>query len=189
MSEIPEVFTGGWVRQGISLDGGPFREDAVVWWLQGPVIHADLRVPRVPTTTTVGSTCFAGLTSWDGAALTWTRKIDLEKYDGVDTGMATWDGEDLLEAGEFDNGDGTTTSYVERWVRLADSTDTLWVEERDGLCAVRAGVYALTISDEREKGGGFHGTAWIWSGDDWTMHHTLADTSPAPSPADVWALR
>src|SRR5690242_14155689 len=104
MPEIPDVFTGGWVRQGISLNGGPFREDAVVWWLQSPLIHADLRVPKDGTDGTVGPTCFAGVTSWDGAALTWTRRLDLEEYDGVDIGTVTWDGEDLLEAGEFGNG-------------------------------------------------------------------------------------
>jgi len=186
MSEIPDVFTGGWVRRGISLDGGPFREDAVVWWLQTPSIHADLRVPRDAD---VGPTCFAGVTSWDGSALTWTRRLDLEQYDGVDTGTATWDGEDLLEAGELDNGDGTRTTYVERWVRLRDSADPIWAEERDGLIAVRAGAYGLTVVDARAAGGGFQGTAWLWTDGHWAVHHTVPGAPPAPSPSDLRALR
>lgn len=185
MPDIPDIFTGAWVRRGLSLDGGPFQEDSVVWWLQGPLVHADLRVPI----NTGPSTCFAGVTAWDGAALTWTRAVDLEDYAGIDTGAVTWDGPDLLEAGQFDNGDGTTTRYVERWVRLPDSTGPVSTEVRGRTYVVRAGPYALTICDERADGGAFRGTAWEQSGDDWIVHHTLPDTALAPSPSDVWADR
>jgi hypothetical protein len=186
MSALPEAFTGAWMRNGISLDGGPFHEDAVVWWLQAPEMHADLRVPHDAAGP---STCFAGVTTWDGTALTWQRGVDLEHYDGVDSGIATWDGDDLLETGVFANPDGTTTAYVERWVRLPDSTGPLYAEERGGLHAVRAGAYALTISDDRPAGGPFRGTAWTWSGDRWMVHHTLAGAPLAIQPSDVWALR
>ena len=186
MSEIPEVFTGGWVRDGISLDGGPFREDSIVWWLQGPVVHADLRIPRDGDGP---STCFAGVTAWDGRALTWTREVDWEHYDGVDSGVATWDGDVLLETGVFVDAEGTTTTYQERWVRLPDSATPLCTERHGGLYAVRAGDYAVTIADERESGGAFRGTAWMWSGEGWTVHHTLPGAPLAVEPSDVWALR
>ena len=165
MSEIPAVFTGGWVRDGISLDGGPFREDSVVWWLQGPVMHADLRISQDGGGP---STCFAGVTTWDGTSLTWTRMVDLEHYAGVDSGVATWDGDVLVESGVFVDPDGTTTRYQERWVRLPDSASPLCTEEHEGVYAVRTGNYAITLSDERDAGGPFRGTAWIWSGGRWT---------------------
>lgn len=185
MPDIPDIFTGGWVRRGISLDGRPFHEDSIVWWLQGPRLHADLRV----AISGGPSTCFAGVTTWDGEALTWTRTIDLEHYAGIDTGTATWDGEDLLESGQFDNDDGTVTTYVERWVRLPGSSEPLWSQVQDDVYAVRAGAYALTICDRRPRGGSFLGTAWELTSGRWTVHHSLPVPELAVSPSDVWAQR
>lgn len=175
---IPREFTGGWFRRGISLDGEPPVEDAVVWWLQAPVQHADLRVPLTSGT----PTSFAGVTTWDGSALTWTREVDLEYFDGIDVGTTAWDGADLLESGTSENPDGTTMSYVERWVRLPGSEGPLWALRQGPLLVVRAGDYAITVVDERPAGGLFRSTAWSRCGSDWQVHHTLPGVPLAPAP-------
>ncbi|MCW2755098.1 MAG: hypothetical protein JWQ32_2509 [Marmoricola sp.] len=187
---IPAEFTGGWARQGIGIDGRPPVEDAVVWWLQAPVRHADL---RVPVSGTGPSTSFAGVTSWDGSALTWSRQVDLEHFDGTDVGTTTWDGEDLLESGTFSEPDGSTTDYVERWTRLPGSAAPLWALRRGAARLVRAGDYAITLADERVGGGVFTATAWSRSGNGWQVHHTLPGVPLAPAPPspegtdDSWA--
>jgi hypothetical protein len=176
---IPAEFTGGWARAGLSLDGGAFLEDAVVWWLQAPVRHADLRIPAVGTGPT---TSFAGVTTWDGSALTWTREIDLEHYDGADVGTTSWDGADLLESGTFEAEDGSTVRYVERWVRLPGRTGPLVAQCHGAVHLVRAGDYAITVSDERDSGGVFTATAWTRSENGWQVHHTLPGVPLAPVP-------
>ncbi|MCW2856750.1 MAG: hypothetical protein JWR52_2365 [Marmoricola sp.] len=176
---IPAEFTGGWVRGGIGFDGRPLVEDAVVWWLQAPLRHADLRVPVAPTGPVTG---FAGVTTWDGSALTWTRHVDLEHFDGVDVGTTTWDGEDLLESGTFVDLDGSTTAYVERWIRLPGSAEPLWALRRGTNRLVRAGDYAITVNDDRVGGGPFTATAWSRSGNGWQVHHTLPGVPLAPTP-------
>jgi hypothetical protein len=176
---IPAEFTGAWVRRGISLDGQAPVEDSVVWWLQAPVRHADLR-------TSIASpgplTSFAGVTTWDGSALTWTRHVDLEGFDGTDVGTTSWDGDDLLESGTFEGADGSTTSYVERWVRLPGSAGPLWALRCGDVHLVRAGDYAITVADERSAGGLFTATAWSLAGNDWQVHHTLPDAPLALAP-------
>jgi hypothetical protein len=177
---IPGVFTGGWVRRGISLGDQPPVEDAVVWWLQAPTLHADLRVPNdggEPLTS------FAGVTTWDGTALTWTRAVDLEHYDGVDVGTVAWDGADLLESGTFEDDSGLT-SYTERWVRLPGSEGPLQAMHRDEARLVRAGDYAITLDDLRSSGGPFVSTAWKRTPAGWRMHHTLPGMPLAPTPPE-----
>ncbi|MCW2785275.1 MAG: hypothetical protein JWP74_1792 [Marmoricola sp.] len=176
---IPAEFTGGWVRSGISLDGLPPVEDAVVWWLQAPVRHADLRLPVADQEP---PTSFAGVTTWDGSALTWSRELDLEHYDGVDVGTTSWDGADLLESGTFQGDDGSSVSYVERWVRLPGSSEPLCALSQGAVRLVRAGDYAITVSDERASGGLFTATAWTLVGDEWQVHHTLPGVPLAPAP-------
>lgn len=180
---IPAEFTGGWVRQGISIGDKPPGEDAVVWWLQAPTLHADLRVLLVDSgvDTSAGLTSFAGTTTWDGSALTWTRLVDLEGFDGTDTGVASWDGADLLESGTFSSGNGLTR-YTERWVRLPGSEGPLWACHRDEERLVRAGNYAITIADRRPSGGAFTATAWQLVGDQWQVHHTLPGVPLASTP-------
>src|SRR5690348_10458191 len=143
---IPEAFTGGWVRQGLSIDGGPFIESAVVWWLQTEEHHADLRIPMDRA---AQPTSFAGVTTWDGSALTWTRQVDLEDFDGSDQGTMTWDGADLIESGTWVQPDGSATAYVERWVRLPGSLAPLESAQVGTSHAVRAGDFAITICDDR----------------------------------------
>ncbi|MFL6059829.1 MAG: hypothetical protein ACJ72E_01265 [Marmoricola sp.] len=175
---IPEVFTGGWIRQGISLDDRPPAEDSVVWWLQTAVRHADLRVPHDPAG---GSTSFAGTTTWDGHALTWVREIDLEGYDGEDVGTVAWDGPDLLESGTFESGNGPT-AYTERWVRLPGSEGPLLSLRRGHERLLRAGSHAITQVDLRGSGGLFVATAWSLTQGGWEVHHTLPHVPLAPRP-------
>jgi hypothetical protein len=182
-NDIPGEFTGGWVRNGIAFDGQPATEDAVVWWLQTPTRHADLRVPRGDSGTPMS---FAGHTVWDGTALTWVREVDLDNSEDVDTGTTARDGPDLLESGSFEDADGTPRTYVERWVRLPGSEEPLWEFHDGSAYAVRAGEYAITLVDERPTGGVFRSTAWSVSGARWHVHHTLPGVPLAPTPAN-WA--
>jgi hypothetical protein len=162
---IPAELTGGWQRVSIAVGDGPPREDCSVWWLQAPSCHADLRVPIGEGAQPLA---FAGSTSWQEPALTWTPALSLDPTDEVDTGVISWDGADLLEEGTC-TVEGERVRYVERWRRLPGSTAPLLALERDGGRIVRAGRYALTLLDARPSGP-FVAVAWELRGDRWAEH-------------------
>lgn len=172
---IPREFTGGWVRDGISYDGGPFVEDTTVWWLQGPSRHADLRTPHGAGPVT----CFAGDTTWDGSALTWHHQLDLTPWPSTDLGAMSWEGDVLLETGSSTQ-DGRTTRYVERWVSLPDGESPLWTLRSATGWIVRTGAYALTVVDGRAAGGAFGVTAWVLRDGIWVADRAIGATTPAP---------
>ena len=101
---IPAEFTGGWVRASISLDGAEPFEDTLVWWLQSTSKHADLRLPLVEGEVI----SFAGTTTWEAPSLTWIPDLELVPNEFPDTGVVSWDGDDLLEA-------GPSSSTAPRW--------------------------------------------------------------------------
>lgn len=186
MSPIPTVFHGAWVRHGITVDGGPETEDAVVWWLQAPSLHADLRTP------TAGGevTCFTGVTTHAvtpaGETLTWTHDLDLAPWGTPDVGTVVWDGTDLLESGTFEQ-NGRAVPYTERWRRLPGGTSPLWALRSEQGRIVRAGNFALTVHDGRGSGGTFTATAWILEQDGWHPHRAWpagADTITPPYSLD-----
>lgn len=170
--------TGGWVRNGIALDGAAPLEDSLVWWLQAPTRHVDLRLPRQGTQAV---TCFAGITTWAAPSLTWTPDLQLEVSDAVDTGVCTWDGADLLEAGSFLSG-GREVGYVERWQRLPGSDGELLALSTAHGRLVRTGDYALTVLDDRGCGGAFVCVAWSREGSSWSVHHSWPAGALAPAP-------
>jgi hypothetical protein len=177
---IPVEMTGAWLRVSISLDGAAPGEESLVWWLQAPTRHCDLRVPLEPGSG-VGVMCFAGTTSWADQSLTWTPDLELDPSIDEDIGVITWDGDDMLEAGTFDD-NGRIVSYVERWRRLPDGDGIQLALSSPGGRLVRTGPYALTIVDERPAGGSFAAVAWTLQDGGWTVDHSWPAGATAPAP-------
>lgn len=175
---IAAEFTGGWLRVSMSLDGAPPFEDMVVWWLQSASKHADLRVPLTPAGDCIS---FAGTTAWDPPSLTWIPDLELVPSEFPDTGVVSWDGEDLLEAGSFVI-DGAEVPYLERWRRLPDTADPLLALSKPGGRIVRTGDLALTVVDERPTGGEFKAVAWRLINGAWTVNHCWPPEASAPRP-------
>ena len=174
---IPAEVTGGWIRASMSLDGGEPFEDTLVWWLQSSTRHVDLRVPHADGEVI----SFAGTTTWAAPSLTWVPDLQLVPSEFPDTGVVSWDGEDLLEAGTFII-DGSEVGYVERWQRLPDTRGPLQALSRPGGRLVRTGVLALTVVDERDSGGAFNVIAWRLVDDAWTLDHCWPPDASAPKP-------
>ena len=169
---------GGWIRAGIGFGGAAPTEPAVVWWLQAPSKHCDLRVPHRGSD---GLMAFAGTTSWLAPRLTWTPELELDPSVFADIGVISWDGADMIEEGAAIDGD-REISYVERWQRIPDSTGPLLALSREGGRIVRAGSVALTIVDERPLGGLFVAVAWRLSEAGWVVDHGWPLGAPAPPP-------
>ncbi len=177
---IPAEFTGGWLRVSMALDGAAPFEDMVVWWLQSASRHADLRVPLTPAGDCIA---FAGTTVSDPPSLTWIPDLERVPSEFPDTGVVTWDGEDLLEAGSFVI-DGADVRYVERWRRLPDTAGPLLALSRPAGRIVQTGALALTVVDERPTGGEFAAIAWRLIDGAWTRGHCWpAEASAARPPA------
>jgi hypothetical protein len=172
---IPAEFTGGWIRTSISRGSAPPGEDMIVWWLQSASRHADLRMPLTPGGEV---TSFAGTTVWTAPSLTWIPDLELVPSDFRDTGVVSWDGADLLEAGTSFTGVG----YVERWRRLPDTAGPLLALRKSAGRLVRTGSLALTVVDERPAGGAFSAVAWRLTDHGWTVEHRWPDDASAPPP-------
>jgi hypothetical protein len=165
----------------MAVGDGPPEESMDVWWLQAPSRHADLRTPRRAGSFADPVLSFAGTTTWDGAWLTWTPDLTLVPSDRPDTGLVSWDGDDLMEAGTFDD-DGVPVPYVERWRRLPDSATPMVALSSPGGRLVRTGAYALTILDRRDAGGAYTAVAWRLVDDAWTVERTYPHGGVAPPP-------
>lgn len=110
---VPSAYRGLWRRTFYGEPGGVCDTVSEVVWLQGPLWHADLRLPRqTPDFSGVtrladcsreqlvwlaGLTAFAGLTQVEGAHCTWHRYFDLNPTLERDTGLMTFLGENSLE--------------------------------------------------------------------------------------------
>ena len=169
---------GGWVRQGISLDGVDQAENTVVWWLQAPSKHCDLRVPYLDGD---GLMAFAGTTTWADPRLSWHPELELNPSIVDDVGVITWDGPDMIETGLCYQ-DGREVTYVERWQRLPSSQDELFALSTDTGRLVRAGSYALSIVDDRPNGGAFAAVAWTLTKNEWSVDHRWPADAVAPTP-------
>lgn len=175
---IPRGMWGGWIRSGIALDGAAPTEPALVWWLQAPSRHCDLRVPYEGAD---GLMAFAGTTSWSDPQLTWTPELELDPSVFADIGEITWDGPDMLETGTTTES-GREITYVERWQRIPNSSGPLLALSRPGGRIVRTGAVAQTIVDERALGGSFAAVAWRLDGANWLVDHCWPTGAQTPAP-------
>jgi len=174
----PDEFTGGWIRVSIALGNAAPLEDMLVWWLQSTSRHADLRVPLEAEGEGVA---FAGTTVWEPPSLTWLPALELTPSGFPDTGVVSWDGEELLERGTTVI-DGVSVPYLERWRRLPDTSAPLLALSRPGGRLVRTGNLALTLVDERPGGGEFHAVAWRKHAGGWMLDHCWPPAAKAPPP-------
>ena len=134
---------------------------------------------------------FAGTTTWADPFLRWGHDLDLdaERPPGAsDVGRVAWDGNDLVETGEFTDGD-RAVPYTEVWRRVADSDAGLeshW--SPDGTCVVvRTGDHALTIADDRAAGGAYRACYRSRHEGRWEVELALgagAADLPAPPPTE-----
>ncbi len=175
---IPSEMRGGWIRNGIAIDGGPEAEDTLVWWLQASSMHCDLRVPYVGTD---GLMSFAGITTWEEPSLTWHPEVELNPSIFEDIGEITWDGPDMMEAGRYED-DGRDVSYVERWQRLPGSDGEHLALRCVGGRIVCTGPYALTVLDRRPEGGAFAALAWTRIENVWVLDHCWPPEAIGPPP-------
>jgi hypothetical protein len=147
---IPPEFVGAWRRVSIAVGDGAPNESEDVIWLQASSGFADLRMPRGAGGQPVA---FAGYTTWDKPALTWHHELD-SGWNGTDTGVVTWRGDDLVETGST-MVDGEVTTYEEVWHREPTGAGPISVFIRDdaGRCSfmrVRVGYHTLTIARKED---------------------------------------
>ena len=188
---VPERFRGAWKRVSLAVDGDAPGEHADVVWLQTERTYADLRIPRYGYGDIVAPMSFAGTTTWADPFLRWGHDLDLdaERPPGAsDVGRVAWDGNDLVETGEFTDGD-RAVPYTEVWRRVADSDAGLeshW--SPDGTCVVvRTGDHALTIADDRAAGGAYRACYRTRHEGRWAVELALgagATDLPAPPPTE-----
>jgi len=125
---LPDLFVGVWVRESISVDGGPAREAEDVVWLQGHETFADVRIPLGDGTSAVEA--FGGTTRWDGSALRWDHELDWHgAFAETDLGRIEWVDDVMVERGtmavtSFD-GARHEVAYEEVWRREAAGTSVL----------------------------------------------------------------
>lgn len=189
MSGLPAELRGAWERVGFTVSGRPVDTPARVLWVQAAHGFADLRIP-------VGDDrleCFAGTTSFDGRSLTWRHTFDLAGWEGADTGVVSWRGDDLVETGEMVV-DGRVQPYEEVWRRVDPGAGLLVLDGRlaDGTPAgllVASGDRAITLVDHRPDGS-FSAASWSQRGGRWVADDLVggrAATLPTP-PDDVPAI-
>ena len=187
---VPERFRGAWKRVSLAVDGAAPTEHADVVWLQTERTYADLRVPRYGYGDIVAPMSFAGTTTWADPFLRWNHALDLDDASpgDSDVGRVRWNGDDLVETGEFTEG-GRTVPYTEVWRRVGGSDSDLeshW--SPDGTCVVvRTGDHALTIADDRPTGGGYRACYRTRHDGRWSVELALgpgATDLPAPPPTE-----
>jgi hypothetical protein len=184
---VPARFRGAWARMSLAVDGATPAEHADVVWLQTEHTYADLRIPRLGYGDIVAPMSFAGTTTWADPFLRWSHDLDLDpdgRLGDADVGEVHWRGDDLVETGEFADGD-RSVPYTEVWRRLPASGGDLeshW--SADGTCVVvRTGDHALTIADERAGGGVYRACYRTRRDGGWAVELALGDGAtdlPAP---------
>ncbi|MHB1333123.1 MAG: hypothetical protein ACYCY1_11045 [Sulfuriferula sp.] len=161
MMPVPDHYLGVWQR--LSLENAAGVDTATrVYWLQTPVLHADIRVPADRTDfrkkyalqdLTIAELRqlarqqgFAGVTLVEGDTCLWRRHIDYQPpTSGRDIGRMTFNADRIVE-------DGLESSYREVWQRLPDSTGAnialRFAEElASGGCAVPRKGYLVASGD------------------------------------------
>jgi hypothetical protein len=188
---IPRRFQGAWRRVSIAVDGGPPGEACDVVWVQAASAFADIRVARPGYGDLHPPASFAGTTAWRHPHLSWRHDLDLDAGrsgagrspedtgdtgDVGDVGRVSWDGDDLVEAGTFDDG-GRPVPYVEVWRRMprSDGPTHEWASPDGTHRFVRAGDHAITVADERAAGGTYRACYRTRHGDEWAPELALGD--------------
>lgn len=187
---LPALFVGVWTRVSLALDGGDVFENQRVVWAQASSGYADIRTPLASDDDdpVAGPVSFAGTTAWDGASLHWTRTIDLNPGDHDDIGAITWDGDDMIESGEFPFG-GKVSPFVEVWRRLpGDVTPRLVLVASDPPSQlVRVGDHCVVVADQRGADGAFSAAYRRLVGDAWCTETAIGDGETLPTPPS-WSL-
>jgi hypothetical protein len=184
---LPARFLGAWERHELTVDGAPMAGAGRAVWVEAGAAYVDVRGAGG----FASDTCFAGTTSWTEPCLTWRHEIDAHSgEDGTDVGHISFDGDDLIEQGDFIA--GRQVPYRERWHRLAGSTGpVLAAETLDGTgLAVRVGHHAATVLDRRPAGGSLSARYQVWTGRRWITELVVGDGEvpgvlPGPLDADA----
>jgi hypothetical protein len=189
---LPRCFVAAWERSEFVVDGEPVPDAGRAVWVEAGNAYVDVRGPGG----LASGTTFAGTTAWDEPHLTWTHTIDAEPDgDGVDQGLISFAGDDLIEEGEFIA--GRVVTYRERWQRIQGSDGPVLAAVTDGGIAVRVGDHASVVVDRRRTGGGiaarydrWDGTAWcaeLRFGDAWERDQLPGPLDPATAPPNGWS--
>lgn len=153
---------GLWHRRLIGWPGGEMDTTTEVYWLQGPRLYADLRIPEGRPA--CAASClreldgpilkflarqegFFGYLDVEDSVGHWHRAFDYQPpTDHADRGLLTFEGDILSER-------GVETPYLEHWVREPGSEDvhvlSLRAEDRIG-CLITAGA-AFMFAKSRSK--------------------------------------
>jgi hypothetical protein len=167
---LPERFVAAWERSEFVVDGEPVAEPGRAVWVEAGDAFVDVRGPGG----FASGTTFAGTTSWADSHLTWVHTIDAEPGDdGVDRGLISFVGDDLIEEGELIA--GRVISYRERWQRLSGSEGLTLAAATDGGIAVRVGHHAAVIVDRRADGGAIAARYHRWDGTAWRTELEFGD--------------
>lgn len=127
---------GLWRRTLLVLADGRVDSATRVWWLQGPTMFVDLRLPGGMAQRGAASCLddlgwedclvlarqegFAGVLAKAGACFEWRRAIDFQPpLDRADAGSLEWHGEVLVERGR-------DVDYLEHWRRVAPAGRLRW---------------------------------------------------------------
>jgi hypothetical protein len=179
---LPETFVAAWERSEFVVDNEPVAHAGRAVWVEAGDAYVDVRGPGW----FASGTTFAGTTAWADSHLTWTHLIDAEPDgDGVDHGLISFVGDDLIEEGEFNA--GRVVRYRERWQRLPGSNGVVLAATRDGGIAVRVGDHASVVVDRRAEGGGIAARYDRWDGNEWKpalAFGSSAERDRLPDPLD-----
>jgi hypothetical protein len=132
---VPQHYLGAWQRTLLQSAAGEDKSSHV-YWLQTPVLHADIRIPAdrpafegkrslhdfsVPELKQLArQKGFAGETSVIGNSCLWLRHIDYQPPGyGHDIGKMEFSGTQILETGVANN-------YSEIWEKLPDSAGPVY---------------------------------------------------------------
>jgi hypothetical protein len=189
---LPETFIAAWNRSEAIVDGEVVTDAGRTVWVEAGRAYVDVRGPGG----FASDMTFAGSTTWVEPHLTWSHAIDADlESDGVDVGLISYDGEDLIEEGEFIA--GRTIKYTERWERLPGGAGPVLAAVTDGGIAVRVGDHASVAMDRRSTGGAiaaryahWDGTAWqpeIEFGDDAAVAQLPPPLAPGTEPPAGWS--
>lgn len=184
---IPERFRGVWQRVSLSVDGGRWCEPAQVIWVQTGTVFGDIRLPFPGRTDEHPAMSFAGTLEWRDPHLSWHHKLDLygdpDSDDGGDTAEVSWHGGELVCQGHFPR-ESRTVPYTEVWRRLSGSTGTcLSLVRADGHGVLaQVGDHAITIVDDRRRGGPYRACYRSRSDTGWAVSLSLGDGSESLPP-------
>jgi hypothetical protein len=177
----PATLWGAWERGELTCDGRLHAGLGRAVWLQAGRWYVDVRGPGG----FASDTCFAGSTKWEAPYLTWAHDIDrMDESGGMDRGHMTFEGDDLIEQGEFIA--GMARSYRERWCRLPGPAAPLLAARAHRGLALRVGDHAAAVVDDRESTGAFTARYWRRSGPEWELELSIDDGGRAcvPEPLD-----